>query len=59
MRNGFTPDEAFAILDANITTDTEELETYVYGPDDPADYFSKFADEKELIADFKEFLTGY
>jgi hypothetical protein len=62
--SGFTPEQAQAIIQTafppeTTITDLEEIETYVYGPDDPEDYFSKFADEKELVMDFEEFLKGY
>lgn len=62
--NGFTPAEAQAILErerppATSLHDQEELETYINGPDDPVDYFSKFASEAELLEDFDTFLGGY
>lgn len=61
---GFTPEEAQAVIEKawppeTTITDQEEIETYIYGPDNPEDYFSKFESEQELVADFEEFLKGY
>ena len=58
---GITPEQALVIIQtafpsASSLHDDEEIEAYIYGPDDPEDYFAKFADEEELKADFQEFL---
>jgi hypothetical protein len=63
MTQGFTPEQALEIIQTAFPPETalhdqEEIETYIYGPDDPADYFSKFADAEELKGDFQEFLKG-
>ena len=62
MKHGFTPEEALAVIKAARLPETtdpeqreaalEEIETYVYDRDD--DYFEKFTDPKELIADFDD-----
>lgn len=63
-KQGFTPEQAQAVIvkawpPETTITDLEEIETYINGPDDPEDYFSKFESEQELITDFETFLEGY
>jgi len=50
----FTPEEAMGILIAEFPNDdSEDLETYCFGPDDPEDYFAKMAGPQEIIEDYK------
>jgi hypothetical protein len=55
----FTPEEAMGILIAEFPhDDSEDLETYVYGPDEPENYFAKMAGPQEIISDYEEFRKG-
>lgn len=54
------PMEAYAtLLRAHFpSADDETIETYLYGPDNPSDYFSKIESTDELYDDFQSFLDN-
>lgn len=51
-KGGFTPDQAEEILLAT-GADSDNVETYVWGCDDPDSLFSKFGSKDELITDYR------
>lgn len=54
-----TIDTARHLIDAVFPeAEQDDIDTYIEGPDDPEDYFSKIEGQDELTADFKEFLAG-
>jgi|KBSSwiStaDraftv2_1062776.scaffolds.fasta_scaffold4883848_2 hypothetical protein len=52
-----TPEEVETLLMAAFPADDrEDIECYVWGPDDPEDYFSKFGEDAgEITDDYREF----
>jgi hypothetical protein len=56
MWPGFTPQEAQMVIERTWPeADPEDIATYIEGPDDARDYFSKFDNDFELGKDFEAF----
>ena len=54
-----TTQQAETILRASFPDcEQDDLETYLFGPDDADAYFATFASEAELNRDFEQFLEA-